>query len=120
MAQPFRFGSIRAYRSVSAPCQLLQSICTALARPGAMFTGFVGVFFIAGLTVPVFAQTKEQNRIENSGMVTDQILNIPDNIPGGLLSKAECVLVIPFTLRFPFIVSGALARNSVGLGAPPV
>ena len=113
MTQPFRFRSIRAYRSASVLRQLLQSICTALPRPGAMFTGFVGVFFIAGLTVPVFAQTKEQNRIENSGMVMGEILNIPDNIPGGLLSKAERVVVIPSTLRFAFIVGGSYGRGVI-------
>jgi len=113
MTQPFRFRSIRAYRSASVLRQLLQSICTALPRPGAMFTGFVEVFFIAGLAVPVFAQTKEQNRIENSGMVMGEILNIPDNIPGGLLSKAECVVVIPSTLRFAFIVGGSYGRGVI-------
>jgi len=112
MTQPFRLRSIRAYRSASALCQLLQLICTALPRPGAMFTGFVGVFFIAGLSVPVFAQTKEQNRIENSAMVME-ILNIPDNIPGGLLSKAECVMVIPSALRFAFIVGGSYDRGVI-------
>ena len=113
MTRPLRFRSVRAHRSASVLRQLLQSICTALPRPGAMFTGFVGVFFIAALTVPVFAQTKEQNRIENSGMVMGEILNIPDNIPGGLLSKAECVVVIPSTLRFAFIVGGSYGRGVI-------
>ena len=126
MTQPFRFRSIRAYRSASVLRKLLQSICTALPRPGAMFTGFVGVFFIAGLAVPVFAQTKEQNRIENSGMVMGEIRNIPDNIPGGLLSKAELSFLPPCLSLSSSVEATAvasslvgLARNSMGPGAPP-
>ncbi len=38
---------------------------------------------------------KEVDRVENSGTVITEILNIPDNIPQDLLDKAECVVVLP-------------------------
>jgi lipid-binding SYLF domain-containing protein len=114
MTKPFRFPSIRAFWSVAALRQLLQSICTALRRPGAtLVVRFVAVFFIAGLTLPVFAQKKEQSRIENSGMVMGEILNIPDNIPDKLLGKAECVVIMPSTLRFAFVVGGSYGRGVI-------
>jgi lipid-binding SYLF domain-containing protein len=38
---------------------------------------------------------KEQKRLEECGVVMQEILNVPDNIPHDLLNKAECVIVIP-------------------------
>jgi len=39
---------------------------------------------------------KQEDRLQNAGQVVNEILNIPDNIPQGLLDKAKCVVVIPF------------------------
>jgi SH3 domain-containing YSC84-like protein 1 len=41
------------------------------------------------------AANKEQARLENCGVVMQEILDAPDNIPQELLEKAECVIVIP-------------------------
>ena len=41
------------------------------------------------------AQNKEQERLENAGVVMQEILDVPDNIPQELLDKAECAIVIP-------------------------
>ena len=38
---------------------------------------------------------KEQKRLEECGVVMQEVLNIPDNIPHDLLEKAECVIVVP-------------------------
>ena len=37
---------------------------------------------------------KEQKRLQECGVVMQDVLNIPDNIPKELLEKAECVIVI--------------------------
>src|SRR5580692_2941216 len=50
----------------------------------------------------VFAATKEQKRLENCGMVMQEVLNIPDNLPKDVLSKAECVIVFPSLLKLAF------------------
>lgn len=113
MIQPFRFRSIRAWFA-SAMRQISHSIRTALPRPSAtLLARLTAVFFVTGLTLPVFGQEKELDRIENSGVVVREILNIPDNIPGSLLNKAECVVVIPSTLRFAFIVGGSYGRGVI-------
>jgi SH3 domain-containing YSC84-like protein 1 len=78
-----------------------------------MCTRFVTVLIIAGLALPAFAQKKEQDRIENSGLVVKEILNIPEGIPHNLLAKAECVVVIPSTLRLAFIVGGSYGRGVI-------
>jgi lipid-binding SYLF domain-containing protein len=42
---------------------------------------------------------KEQKRLEESGIVMQEVLNIPDNIPHDLLEKAECVIVFPSVVK---------------------
>ena len=44
-------------------------------------------------------ESKEEDRLENSGRVLNEILNIPDDIPQDLLDKAECVIVFPSMLK---------------------
>lgn len=56
---------------------------------------------------------KINDRLQNSGTVLDEILNIPDNIPQDLLDKAKCVLVIPSVLKAAFIVGGSYGRGTM-------
>jgi lipid-binding SYLF domain-containing protein len=53
------------------------------------------------------------DRLESSGMVMDEIMNIPDNIPQDLLDKAECVIVFPSVLKAAFIVGGSYGRGAM-------
>jgi lipid-binding SYLF domain-containing protein len=53
---------------------------------------------LAGL--PASAQKDENKRIENTGKVMVEILNVPDDIPEDLLDKAECVIVLPSVVKF--------------------
>ena len=64
-------------------------------------------------TLPLFAadNEKETDRVENSGKVMSEILNVPDNIPQSLLNKAECVIVLPSVLKAAFIVGGSYGRG---------
>jgi lipid-binding SYLF domain-containing protein len=55
--------------------------------------------------------TKEVDRVENSGKVMTEILNVPDNIPQDLLNKAYCVVVLPSVLKAAFIVGGSYGRG---------
>ena len=45
------------------------------------------------------AANKEESRLETSGVVLEEVLGVPDNIPQELLDKAECVIVIPSMLK---------------------
>jgi lipid-binding SYLF domain-containing protein len=56
---------------------------------------------------------KETDRLENSGAVMEEIMNIPDNIPQDLLDKAECVIVFPSVLKAAFIVGGSYGRGAM-------
>src|ERR1700751_4935129 len=65
------------------------------------------------LTVVLYAQNKEQNRLENCGVVMQEIMNIPDNIPQEVMEKAECVIVFPSVLKAAFVVGGSYGRGAM-------
>jgi len=72
----------------------------------------------------LYAANKEQKRLENSGVVMEEIMNTPENIPQELLEKAECVIVFPSVLKAAFGVGGSYGRGAMvcrtgtGFGGP--
>jgi len=75
------------------------------------------VSLVAGLlvvtTTPAADNKKEVERVENSGTVIKEILDIPDDIPQSLLDKSECVIVLPSVLKAAFIVGGSYGRGAM-------
>jgi SH3 domain-containing YSC84-like protein 1 len=69
----------------------------------------IGVLF--GLTLPVYGQDKEEDRVENAGKVMQEILNAPDSIPQSVLDKADCVVVLPSVVKAAFIIGGSYGRG---------
>ncbi len=66
------------------------------------------------MAAPAMAQTKKvDQRLENSGAVMTEILNIPDNIPQSLLDKARCVIVLPSVLKGAFIFGASYGRGDM-------
>jgi len=55
----------------------------------------------------------EERRLENSGKVMHEILNIPDDIPQDLLDKARCVIVMPSVLKAAFVFGGDYGRGTM-------
>jgi lipid-binding SYLF domain-containing protein len=55
----------------------------------------------------------EQERLQNSGKVMQEILRIPDDIPQDLLDKARCVVVMPSVLKAAFVVGGSYGRGTM-------
>jgi lipid-binding SYLF domain-containing protein len=62
---------------------------------------------------PIRADDKKKwlDRLENSGMVMKEILDVPDDIPQNLLDKAECVIVFPSVLKAAFGVGASYGRG---------
>ena len=58
-------------------------------------------------------QSKDDDRLRNSGTVLKEILDVPDNIPQDLLDKADCVVVFPSVLKAAFIVGGSYGRGAM-------
>lgn len=59
------------------------------------------------------AANKEEDRLENSGIVLEEILAVPDNIPQQLLEKAECVIVVPSMLKVAIGIGGNYGRGAM-------
>lgn len=59
------------------------------------------------------ANNKEQKRLENSGVVMQEIMNTPENIPQEVLEKAECVIVFPSVLKAAFVVGASYGRGAM-------
>src|SRR5690349_1018138 len=66
---------------------------------------------ISMMVLPLSAQQKEKERLQNAGTVMNEILNVPDNIPQELLDKADCVIVLPSVVRFAVIFGGSYGRG---------
>ena len=66
---------------------------------------------LAALAFSVYAQEKEEDRVENAGKVMQEILNAPDSIPQSVLVKADCVVVLPSVLKAAFIIGGSYGRG---------
>ena len=77
---------------------------------------FSGVTDDGGSGVAVTAATievhsKESDRVANSGMVMREVLQLKSGIPAAVLQKAECVIVVPSTLKFAVGVGGSYGRG---------
>ena len=69
------------------------------------------------LTLPLSAKDKsdkkENSRLENCGLVIQEIMDIPDDIPQDLIDKAECVIIYPSVVKAAFIVGGSYGRGAM-------
>lgn len=72
----------------------------------------LSLLLIGLLTVPAFAKgDKERERLEESGSVMKEVLDIPEGIPKDLLAKAECVVVLPSVKKFAIGLGGSYGRG---------
>jgi SH3 domain-containing YSC84-like protein 1 len=75
---------------------------------------YLSLAFCVVLSSTAFgAANKEQSRLENCGVVMQEILDIPDNIPQELLEKAECVIVIPSMTKVAIGIGGSYGRGAM-------
>ena len=66
--------------------------------------------FSSANTSPVKAET---DRLQNSGKVMQEILNVPEDIPKDMLDKARCVVVMPSVLKAAFLFGGSYGRGTM-------
>lgn len=67
------------------------------------------------LAAPAMADNDKavNQRLQDSGAVLTEILNIPDNIPQSLLDSARCVIVLPSVKKAAFIIGGSYGRGAM-------
>jgi lipid-binding SYLF domain-containing protein len=68
---------------------------------------------LAAVAVYPTKLNNEQKRLEECGVVMQEVLNVPDNIPQELLEKAECVIVIPSVMKLAFGVGASYGRGAM-------
>jgi SH3 domain-containing YSC84-like protein 1 len=70
---------------------------------------------LALIAPPLLSQSdrKEADRLEESGTVMKEIMDIPDDIPQDLIDKAECVIVYPSVLKAAFVIGGSYGRGAM-------
>ena len=76
----------------------------------------VGTFLLASFASakdPVDKAKDQKDRLQNAGVVMQEILNIPDDIPQDLLDKARCVVVVPSVVKAAFVVGGSYGRGTM-------
>src|SRR5207302_5198596 len=55
----------------------------------------------------------EKDRLQNSGKVIQEILNVPEEIPQDMIDKARCVVVMPSVLKAAFLFGGSYGRGTM-------
>jgi len=73
----------------------------------------LALLLTCAMLTPAFAADNgtEEDRVEQSGEVLKEILNIPDDIPQDLLDKAECIIVLPSVKKAAFGIGGSYGRG---------
>lgn len=71
------------------------------------------------LLVPAFANDKDEkdkkevDRLNDSAVVLNEILGMPEGIPKDLLNKSVCVVVYPSVKKAAFIVGASYGRGAI-------
>jgi lipid-binding SYLF domain-containing protein len=68
---------------------------------------------LTAVSVTIHAQKKEQNRLQHSGEVLKEIINIPDNLPKPVLDRSDCVIVLPSVKKGAFGVGASIGRGAM-------
>jgi lipid-binding SYLF domain-containing protein len=75
----------------------------------------IPIVLALSLTAPplVANEKKETGRLENCGLVVQEIMDIPDDIPQDLIDKTYCVIVYPSVVKAAFIFGGSYGRGAM-------
>jgi SH3 domain-containing YSC84-like protein 1 len=73
------------------------------------------LLLILSMSVPLFASKGKQiDRLEESAIVLQEIMNIPEGgIPTDLLRKSECIIIIPSMKKAAFGIGGNYGRGAL-------
>lgn len=77
------------------------------------FVVFAACITLAATALYAKDLNKEQKRLEECGVVMQEVLNVPDNIPQELLEKAECVIVFPSVKKLAFGIGAEYGRGAM-------
>jgi len=78
-----------------------------------MKNSILATLLILACALPMAAQQKERERINESAIVIKEILGMPDGIPKDLLNKADCLVIYPSVKKAAFVVGGSYGRGLI-------
>lgn len=79
-----------------------------------MKKGFLIALLFSLASGPLLADKETDERLANAAQAFDEIMSASDKgIPGGVLNKAECVVVVPGMKKAGFIVGGSFGRGAI-------
>ena len=78
-----------------------------------MKTKFVVLALSMAVALPLFGQSKEDNRLANSATVLQTILSENNGLPKSILDKAECVLIFPSVKKVAIGIGGSYGRGAL-------
>jgi SH3 domain-containing YSC84-like protein 1 len=79
-----------------------------------MRTIWLATLWVALGVASAFGASKEDERLANAAKAFDEIMSAPDKgIPGGVLDKADCVVIIPGMKKGGFMVGGRYGKGMV-------
>src|SRR6267142_1321123 len=76
----------------------------------------IGPFLLAAsfFCPPMLADDRKENgRLENCGVVVQEIMDIPDDIPQDLIDKSTCIIVYPSVVKGAFIFGASYGRGAM-------
>jgi len=76
-------------------------------------TALVVLSALAAPLAQAASKSKDEGRLEDAGQVLKEVLGMPDNIPQGLLDKADCVIVFPSVLKGAIGLGGSYGRGAM-------
>src|ERR1700739_2282027 len=71
----------------------------------------LGLFLVAPTLVA--DDVKESDRLENCGVVVQEIMDIPDDIPQDLIDKSFCIIVYPSVVQAAFVFGASYGRGAM-------
>lgn len=79
-----------------------------------IFGAFIAILLFASTAFAESPDTRKmENRLENSGQVMNEILNMPDSIPQHVLDRTKCIVVVPSVLKAAFVFGAAYGRGAM-------
>lgn len=76
-----------------------------------MKTKIAAAALLVMLAFPAFGQTKEEQRLDNSAKVFEQILSDNKGLPKNILDEAGCVLIFPSVKKVAVGIGGSYGRG---------
>jgi SH3 domain-containing YSC84-like protein 1 len=86
---------------------------TKIYRPLLLTTVIASLALFTSTSARGDNRANDEHRLQNSGQVMKEVLNVPDSIPQKLLDKADCVIVVPSVLKAAFVVGGSYGRGAM-------